>query len=144
MKSYMPKAGETEQKWYIVDAKGLVLGRLATQVATVLNGKHKPTFTRHFNVGDGVIVINADQIVLTGEKLDQKIYHHHSHYPGGMKTETYRSLLKRRPEHIIEIAVLGMLPNNCLRRVRMKKLRIYRSDKHPHQAQKPIPLEIKG
>jgi len=130
------------RKWYVVDAKGKVLGRLASEVAKILRGKHKPTFAPHQDVGDFVIVINADKVKLTGKKLDQKIYFRHSGYPGGGKYYTARMMLSRRPEYVIEHAVRLMLPKNALGRKMFKKLKVYVGDQHPHQAQKPEPLNI--
>ena len=130
------------RKWYVVDAKGKVLGRLASEVAKILRGKHKPAFAPHQDVGDFVIVINADKVKLTGKKLDQKIYFRHSGYPGGGKYYTARMMLSRRPEYVIEHAVRLMLPKNALGRKMFKKLKVYVGEHHPHQAQKPQPLNI--
>jgi large subunit ribosomal protein L13 len=142
--TYFAKPGDVERKWYVVDAAGQTLGRLATEVATVLRGKHKPTFTPHLDTGDFVIVINAEQIVLTGNKLTQKTYNRHSNYPGGFKQTRYDVLLKNKPEFVIEKAVKGMLPHNRLGRAQGKKLKVYRGPEHPHQAQQPQELAIKG
>ncbi|NLO89539.1 MAG: 50S ribosomal protein L13 [Clostridia bacterium] len=135
--TYMAKPGEVESKWYIIDAKGKTLGRLATEVARILRGKHKPTFTPHVNMGDHVIVINAEKIVLTGKKLDQKRHYWHTGYPGGIKSVDYRTLLSKNPERAVFYAVKGMLPKNKLGAKMLKKLRVYRGEEHPHQAQKP-------
>lgn len=144
MKTYMAKPLEVERKWYVIDASGQTLGRLASEVASILRGKHKPTYTPHVDTGDFVIVINADKIVLTGNKLDQKKYRRHSGYPGGLKEMTYRNLLDRRPEKAIEVAVKGMLPHNRLGRKMFTKLKVYRGSEHPHQAQKPEVRELRG
>lgn len=144
MKTYMAKPNEVEQKWYIVDASGRTLGRLATEIATVLRGKNKPQFTPHVDTGDFVIVINAEKIVLTGKKLEQKMFYRHSGYPGGLKEIDYQTLLRTKPELAIEKAVKGMLPHNSLGRAINKKLKVYRGAEHPHAAQKPEVLEIKG
>lgn len=140
----MAKPLEVERKWYVIDASGQTLGRLASEVATLLRGKHKPEFTPHVDTGDFVIVINADQIVLTGNKLDQKKYRRHSGYPGGLKEMTYRDLLNKRPERAIEVAVKGMLPKNRLGRKMFTKLKVYQGSEHPHQAQKPELRELRG
>lgn len=141
MKTYSAKPKDIKRKWYIVDAKGKILGRLATKVAFVLRGKHKPTFTPHLDCGDGVIVINAKQIVLSGDKLKKKIHYHHSLYPGGLKSEDYETFLKKKPEKVIEKAVKGMLPHNKLGQAMLKKLKVYKDAEHLHQAQKPEELE---
>ena len=138
-KTYSAKLSELDPQWYIVDAEGLVLGRLATQVAQILRGKHKPTFTPHLNCGDFVIVVNAAKIAVTGNRLDDKLYYRHSQYPGGMKTETLRHLLARKPEAAIERAVKGMLPHNRLGADILSRLKVYPGPAHPHQAQKPVP-----
>ncbi len=130
------------RKWYIVDARGQTLGRLASRVASILRGKHKPTFTPHLDTGDHVVVINARDIRLTGDKLRSKIYYRHSGYPGGLKYVDARTLKETRPERIIEYAVCGMLPKNKLGRAMAKKLRVYAGSDHPHQAQRPEPLGI--
>lgn len=144
MKSYMAKPHEVEQKWYVVDANGLTLGRLSSEIAKVLRGKHKPTFTPHTDTGDFVIVVNADKIHLTGKKWEQKTYYHHSLYPGGIKGMTYDKLRVKSPEMIIELAVKGMLPKNKLGRAQLKKLKVYAGPEHPHQAQQPEVLELKN
>lgn len=140
MKTYSAKPKDIKRKWYIVDAKGKILGRLATKVAFILRGKHKPTFTPHLDCGDGVIVINANQIVLSGDKLKKKIHYHHSLYPGGLKSEDYETFLKKKPEKVIEKAVKGMLPHNKLGQAMLKKLKVYKGAEHLHQAQKPEEL----
>ena len=142
MKTYVPKMGEIEKRWYVVDASDMVLGRLATRIARVLRGKHKPSFTPHLDVGDHVIVINAAKVRLTGKKSSSKIYSHHSGYPGGLKQESFADLLQRKPERIIEIAVKGMLPHNRLGRRLFRKLKVYAGDQHPHAAQRPEPLTV--
>lgn len=142
MNTFMAKAEDVSRKWYIVDAAGKPLGRVATQVASVLRGKHKPEFTPHVDTGDHVIVINCDQVVLTGRKLDQKIYYHHSHYPGGMKETTYRELMAKKPLFVMRKAVQGMLPKNRLGRQMIKKLRLYTGSEHKHEAQMPQVLDL--
>ncbi len=140
----MAKPLEVERKWYLIDASGQTLGRLASEVATLLRGKHKPEYTPHVDTGDFVIIINAEEIVLTGNKLDQKKYRHHSGYPGGLKETSYRELLNKKPEKAIEVAVMGMLPKNRLGRKLFTKLKVYRGSEHPHQAQKPEVRELRG
>lgn len=137
MSTFMAKPQEVERKWYILDANGKTLGRLATEAARLLKGKHKPTYTTHVDTGDHVIIINAEGIQLTGKKLDQKMYFRHSGYPGGVKTTDYRTLLQTRPELALELAIKGMLPKNSLGRAMFKKLKVYRGSEHPHQAQRP-------
>jgi large subunit ribosomal protein L13 len=141
-KTYMAKPEEVERKWYLVDASGKRLGRLASQVAAILRGKHKPIFTPHLDVGDFVVVINASKVVLTGKKLDKKVYYRHSGYPGGLKEIPYRILLEKNPVKAFELAVKRMLPKNSLGRKMFKKLKVYAGPEHPHQAQKPEPLEL--
>ena len=142
MKTFMAKAETVERKWYVVDADGMPLGRLASQVAAILRGKNKPTFTPHCDTGDHVIVINASKVVLTGKKLDQKNYYHHSGYPGGLKTTSYRKLLAETPEFAVKHAVVGMLPKGPLGRQMARKLRVYAGAEHEHEAQKPEVLEL--
>jgi large subunit ribosomal protein L13 len=142
MKTFSAKAGEVERGWYLVDLENKVLGRAASEIAKILRGKHKATFTKHIDVGDFVIVINAAKVKLTGRKLDLKLYRHHSDYPGGLKTETARKLLERKPEMLIEEAVKGMLPKSEMGRRLLKKLKIYPGPEHPHQAQQPVTLEL--
>jgi large subunit ribosomal protein L13 len=143
MKTYVAKPSTIEKKWYVVDAKGKTLGRLATVVADTLRGKRKTIYTPTIDTGDFVIVINAEQIVVTGNKPKQKIYYHHSGYPGGLTEESYEKLLARRPEEIVRRAVRGMLPHNKLGRAQIRKLKIYTGAEHPHEAQMPEALEIK-
>ncbi|MCF6097632.1 50S ribosomal protein L13 [Thermovorax subterraneus] len=144
MSTYMAKKGEIKREWYVIDATGKPLGRLAAQVAKILKGKHKPIYTPHVDTGDHVIVVNAEKVILTGKKLDKKIYYRHSLYPGGLKAETYRHFLQRAPEKVIYKAVWGMLPHNRLGRKMIKKLRVYRGPEHPHQAQQPKELQYEG
>ena len=143
MKSYIAKAQEVEKKWYVVDAAGKPLGRVASQVATILRGKHKPTFTPNVDCGDFVIVINAEKVVLTGKKLDQKFMRKHSLYPGGLKETPYREVLEKKPEFAFEEAVRRMLPKGVLGRQMLKKLKVVRGEEHNHEAQKPEVLELK-
>jgi large subunit ribosomal protein L13 len=138
-----PQSYVEKRKWFVVDADGQVLGRLASEVAKVLRGKHKPEYTPHVDTGDHVIVVNAEKVKLTGKKLEQKLYRHHTGYPGGLKEVKYRHLMERRPEKAIELAVKGMLPKNTLGRQMYRKLNVYKGPTHKHQAQKPEPLEIK-
>lgn len=140
MNTYFPKAGDIQKKWYVVDAQGLILGRLATFLATVLTGKTKPVYTAHEDVGDFVIVVNAEKVATSGKKKDQKVYRRHSGYPGGLKTIGFAEMQKRAPEKVIVEAVSGMLPKNKLRQVYLKKLKVYSGNEHPHQAQMPEPL----
>ncbi len=140
MKSYMARKLEVPRQWYLVDAQGKVLGRLASRVAMILRGKTKATFTPHTDAGDFVVVVNAAQVMMTGRKLDQKCYYRHSGYPGGLKTTTARQMLQRKPEEILRHAVRGMLPKNSLGRSLLKKLKIYAGGEHPHQAQQPVSL----
>ncbi|RME11745.1 MAG: 50S ribosomal protein L13 [Ardenticatenia bacterium] len=142
MKTISIKPEEVQREWWVVDAEGKTLGRLATQIATILRGKHKPYYTPHVDCGDYVIVINAEKVAVTGNKLDQKIYYRHSGYPGGLKQRTLREQLQRHPELVIEKAVKGMLPKNRLGRKMFKKLKVYAGPEHPHQAQQPKPLEL--
>jgi large subunit ribosomal protein L13 len=142
VRTFSPKAADVERQWYVIDATGVVLGRLASQIATLLRGKHKPIYAPHVDTGDFVIVVNADKVVLTGKKLDQKKAYRHSGYPGGLRSVSYRELMAKRPERVIEKAVKGMLPKNSLGRKMAKKLKVYAGPDHPHQAQKPVPYEI--
>lgn len=144
VKTYAPKASEIERDWYVVDAEGLTLGRMATEVARVLRGKHKPTFAPHMDMGDHVIVVNADKVVLTSNKASTKQVYRHSGYPGGIKSETYGQFLTRRPADAIRSSIVGMLPKNRLGRQQARKLKIYAGPEHPHAAQKPKPLDIAG
>ena len=143
MNTYMAKAEDVRRKWYVVDAEGAVLGRLASQVASVLRGKNKPIYTPHVDTGDYVIILNADKVVLTGKKLDQKVYYSHSGYPGGLKETVYRRLMSEKPEFVIKHAVVGMLPKNSMGRQMMKKLKVYAGAEHEHAAQQPEKLELK-
>lgn len=142
MKTFSARKEDVERSWYIVDAEGKVLGRLATEVAKVLRGKHKPIYTPHVDTGDHVIVVNADKVRLTADKMDKKVYYWHSGYPGGIKSATARQLMAKRPEAIVRKAVKGMLPGNRLGRAMYKKLKVYAGSDHPHQAQMPVPLEL--
>jgi large subunit ribosomal protein L13 len=142
IKTYTPKPEDIQREWYVVDAKDQTLGRLATRIAQVLRGKHKPIFSPHVDVGDYIIVLNADKIRVTGKKLDDKIYYHHSGYPGGLKARTLRQQLEKHPERVIHSAVRGMLPKNRLGRKMIKKLKVYTGDSHPHQAQQPKVLDL--
>lgn len=142
MKTPFAKKGEIQRKWYLIDAKGIVLGRLAVTVADCLLGKNKPIYTPNVDTGDFVIVVNADKVKLTGKKLDNKVYYRHSGYPGGIKSETVRERLSRFPERIVTDAVWGMLPKGRLGRAMIKKLKVYRGEEHPHQAQKPEVLTV--
>ncbi len=142
MKTYTPTPEDIERKWFVVDATGKTLGRLATQIAVVLRGKDKPTFTPSMDGGGFVIVTNADKIVVTGKKMDQKVYFHHTQHPGGLRSITLRDQLKRHPERVLVAAVKGMLPKNQMGKRMLRKLKVYSGDSHPHQAQKPEPLEL--
>ncbi len=142
MKTFSAKAEDIERKWFVVDAQGQTLGRLATRIATVLRGKHKPVYTPHMDCGDYVIVVNADKIQVTGHKLEQKTYYRHSGYPGGLRQVSLRRQLQVHPDRVIEAAVRGMLPHNRLGRKMFKKLKIYAGPTHPHQAQQPTALEL--
>ena len=144
-KTWTAKPGEVARDWYVVDADGQTLGRLATQIADTLRGKRKPQYTPHVDTGDFVVVVNAEKIAVTGDKLDSKIYYRHSGYPGGLRQRTLREQLERRPEEVIRKAVKGMLPRNRLARAQLTKLKIYAGPEHPHEAQapKPLPLETR-
>ena len=142
MRTYSPKASEITRKWYVVDAEDLVLGRLSTEVARILRGKHKPTFAPHMDMGDHVIVINAEKVVLTSNKADQKLVYRHSGYPGGLKSRTFAEALALKPEEGVRRAVRGMLPKNRLGRQMLTKLKVYAGPNHPHAAQQPAPLDI--
>jgi large subunit ribosomal protein L13 len=142
MKTYVAKEQEISKKWYLVDAKDRVLGRLATQIAMRLRGKHKPIFTPHADTGDFIVVINANKVTLTGRKWDKKIYYRHTGYTGGLKEITAKKLLEKKPEDILRFAVRGMLPKNSLGRRQLKKLKIYSGSEHPHEAQQLEKLEI--
>lgn len=136
-RTYTPKAGEVTREWLIIDATDVVLGRLASHAATLLRGKHKPTFANHIDTGDFVVIINADKVALTGQKLSQKKAYRHSGYPGGLKSVTYDELLSKNPERAVEKAVRGMLPKNSIGRQQLSKLKVYRGAEHPHAAQQP-------
>jgi large subunit ribosomal protein L13 len=142
MKTYIPKLAEIERKWYLVDAEGKILGRLASRLAQILCGKDKPMYTPHMDVGDFVVVINAEKVKVTGGKEEKKIYYRHTGYPGGLKERTYEKLLSIRPEDIIRKAVRGMIPKNKLGRQMFKKLKVYAGSEHPHQAQRPEKLDF--
>jgi large subunit ribosomal protein L13 len=142
MRTHSTKPSEIEREWYIVDAEGQTLGRLASEIAKVLRGKHKPIYTPHLDTGDYVIVVNAEKIHVTGRKRDQKMYHHHSGYPGGLTSVTLREQLKRHPTRVIRSAVKGMLPHNRLGRAMLKKLKVYAGDAHPHEAQQPKQMQF--
>jgi len=141
-KTYVAKPEDIQREWWVVDAKGKNLGRLASRIAYLLRGKHKPIYSPHLDTGDFVIVTNAGQVVVTGRKLDQKIYYRHSGYPGGLRAVTLRQQLERHPTRVLHAAVRGMLPKNRLGRKMLKKLKIYAGPEHPHQAQQPKPLEF--
>lgn len=144
MSTYYAKPGEVEREWLLVDAEGMVLGRLAAQVAQILKGKNKPTYTPNVDVGDFVVVINADKIRLTGKKAEEKIYYSHSGFPGGLKAVPFKRMLEKHPERIIEKAVKGMLPKNTLGRAMNRKLKVYAGADHPHEAQNPRKIELEG
>lgn len=142
MNSYMAKAETVDRKWYVVDAEGKVLGRVASEVAQILRGKHKAEYTPHVDVGDFVIIVNAEKVVLTGNKWDKKMHRYHTGYVGGLKEITYKQFVQRNPRKMMEVAVKGMLPKNSLGRAMFKKLKVYAGNEHPHQAQSPQTLEI--
>lgn len=142
MRTYFPKQGDIQPRWYVVDAEGMVLGRLATTVANIISGKSKPTYTPFLDTGDHVIVLNAEKVVLTGNKESEKLYRHHSGYPGGLKEKAARFVRAEKPESMIETAVWGMLPKSKLGRKMLKKLKVYRGGAHPHEAQQPEKLEL--
>ena len=142
MRTYTPKPGEVERTWHVIDATDVVLGRLASQAAVLLRGKHKPTFAAHVDTGDFVIIINADKVALTGAKLAQKKAYSHSGYPGGLRAMSYTELMATAPEKAVEKAIRGMLPHNSLARQQLSKLKVYAGSSHPHQAQQPVPFEI--
>lgn len=143
VRTYSAKPGEVERRWYVVDAQGKVLGRLASEVATVLRGKRKPQFTPHVDTGDFVVVVNAEKVLLTGKKLKQKVYYRASGYPGGLKETTAGAMLKSHPERLVQHAVRGMLPKSKLGDALYRKLKVYVGEKHPHHAQKPVPLQMR-
>ena len=142
MRTYTPKASEIQRAWHVIDADGMVLGRLCTEVARILRGKHKPVFAPHMDMGDHVIIVNASKVVMTKGKADSRLVHTYSGYPGGLKTETYRNLLERKPADAIRRSVAGMLPKGPLGRQMIKKLNVYAGPEHPHAAQKPVPLTV--
>jgi len=142
MKTYVTKPAEVERSWYVVDAEGQTLGRLASKVAAVLRGKHKPIYSPSVDAGDFVIIINADKIQVTGRRMDQKMYYRHSGYPGGLREMTLKDQLERHPTRPVEIAIKGMLPKNKLGRQMIKKLKVYAGPDHPHAAQQPVPMEL--
>ncbi|MDO5644356.1 MAG: 50S ribosomal protein L13 [Dermabacter sp.] len=142
MRTFTPKPDDVERSWYVIDASDVVLGRLASQTAQLLRGKHKPVFAPHVDAGDFVIIINAEKVALTGKKLEQKLAYRHSGYPGGLRAVKYSELLETKPERAIEKAVRGMLPKNKLAAQQLKKLKVYRGSEHPHQAQQPVPFTI--
>jgi len=142
VRTYSPKPGDVQRQWLVIDATDVVLGRLASQAAILLRGKHKPTFAPHVDTGDFVVIINADKVALTGAKLEQKRAYRHSGYPGGLRSQTYAELLEADPRKAVEKAVKGMLPHNSLGRHMLTKLKVYSGPEHPHQAQQPTPFEI--
>lgn len=143
MKTFMANAASVDKKWYVVDATDLTLGRVSSVVASILRGKNKPEFTPHVDCGDYVIVINADKVVVSGKKVDQKVYRMHSHHPGGLKETSYKQMMEKKPERVLELAIKGMLPKNSLGRAMFKKLKVYAGPEHGHEAQKPEVLDIK-
>ena len=142
MRTYTPKASEIQREWHVVDADGMVLGRLSTEVARILRGKHKPTYTPHLDTGDHVIVINADKVVLTSDKGSKEMVHRHSGYPGGLRSQSYGTLLANKPEEAVRRSIRGMLPKNRLGRQQLRKLKVYAGPVHPHSAQSPQTLEL--
>jgi large subunit ribosomal protein L13 len=142
VRTYSPKPGDVQRQWHVIDASDVVLGRLATQTATLLRGKHKPTFAPHVDTGDFVIIVNAGKVALTGNKREQKVAYRHSGYPGGLRRIPFSELLEKRPERAVEQAVRGMLPKTSLGRQMLKKLKVYAGPEHPHGAQQPTPFEI--
>jgi large subunit ribosomal protein L13 len=142
VRTFTPKPAEVTRAWHVIDATDVVLGRLASQTAILLRGKHKPTFANHIDTGDFVIIVNADKVALTGAKLEQKKHYHHSGFPGGLRATSYQELLAKNPAKAVEKAVAGMLPKNSLGRQMLTKLKVYTGDTHPHTAQKPVPFEI--
>lgn len=142
MKTPTVSAADVQRDWHVIDADGKVLGRLASEVAQILRGKHKPTYSPHVDTGDHVVIINASKVVVTGKKAQQKIYYHHSQYPGGLKEVPYERMFAKSPERVVRMAVKGMLPHNTLGRMMYRKLKVYNGSDHPHEAQKPAVLEI--
>lgn len=143
MKTYMARPQEVERKWYVVDAEGATLGRLATEIATLLRGKHKPQYTPHVDTGDFVVVVNAGRVSVTGRKAEQKVYRRHSGYPGGMKETSYEQMMARKPAEILRKAVYGMMPKTRLARQQLTKLKVYAGPEHPHEAQRPETYEVR-
>jgi large subunit ribosomal protein L13 len=143
MKSYMARPHEVERRWYLVDAEGQTLGRLATQIARLLRGKNKPQYTPHVDTGDFVVVVNAEKVVVTGKKAEQKVYYRHTGYPGGLKETSYEVMMERKPTEILRKAVRGMMPRTRLGRQQLRKLKIYAGPEHPHEAQDPQPYEVR-
>ncbi|MDV8020370.1 50S ribosomal protein L13 [Rhodococcus sp. IEGM 1330] len=143
MSTYAPKAGDTTRTWHVIDATDVVLGRLAVQAATLLRGKHKPTYAPNVDGGDFVVIINAEKVAISGNKLDGKFHHHHSGHPGGLKSRSTRQVLESNPDRLVEKAVVGMIPKNKLGSVIASKLKVYAGPNHPHAAQQPVPFEIK-
>ena len=143
MPTYTPKAGDITRTWYVIDATDVVLGRLAVAAATLLRGKHKPTFTPNVDAGDFVIVVNADKVAISGDKLQNKFAYRHSAFPGGLRARSIGDLMRRHPDRVVEKAIVGMLPKNRLSRQIKRKLRVYAGPEHPHKAQQPVPYEIK-
>jgi len=144
VKTYSAREGEVERRWFVVDAEGQTLGRLASHLAVVLQGKNKPVYTRHIDTGDFVVVVNADKMNYTGTKIDQKVYYRHTRYPGGQKATTLKVMAERHPDRVLRMAVWGMLPKNILGRAMLRKLKIYSGPVHPHAAQKPEPLDARA
>lgn len=142
VKTYIPKASEIEREWFVVDAEGQTVGRIATKIATILRGKHKPMYTPNMDVGDYVVVINAEKVRLTGRKEEQKNYYRHSNYPGGLTTTSFKQMIEKHPERVIEFAVKGMLPGNTIAKQQLLKLKVYAGPNHPHAAQQPKTLEL--
>lgn len=142
MPTYTPKASEIQRAWYVIDADGLVLGRVATEAARILRGKHKPIYSPHIDTGDHVVIVNADKVVVTAGKLESKVFYRHSGYPGGIRQRSLADVMARRPEEAVRRAVRGMLPKNRLGRAQLSKLKVYAGPTHPHQAQQPQPLEL--
>ena len=143
MRTFSPKPTDVQRAWHVIDADGMVLGRLSTEVARLLRGKHKPIFAPHLDTGDHVIVVNAEKVVLTSDKSQKKVYYRHSGYPGGLKQQTHAELLAKKPTEVVRRAVKGMLPHNKLGRKLIRKLKVYAGAEHPHAAQQPVPFEIK-
>jgi large subunit ribosomal protein L13 len=144
MKTFVATPANRERNWLVVDATGKTLGRLATEIATTLRGKHKPEYTPHCDVGDFVVVVNAEKVSVTGNKRQEKRYYRHSGYPGGLRSRTFEEMIERRPEEVLRLAVKGMLPRNRLSRQQLRKLKIYAGPDHPHQAQQPAPMEVEA